>query len=107
MFELFRSGAAWQGWLILGIAWAVQVGLLILAVLGRQKWQWRLMFTVQSLSCISAFVFSAIYNHIRPGYLLDLSYLDDTLNTLLAGVLYCVTLLVSWVFWVNRKPRIA
>lgn len=103
MIELFRNGTEALGWIILGGAWAMQIGLLLIAVRGQKNWQWRLMFAFQILSCISAFVLSHCYNQTGPGYLLDFSHLDDTLNTLLAGILYCLTLIISWVFWVNRK----
>lgn len=37
MIELFRNGTEALGWIILGGAWAMQIGLLLIAVRGGRK----------------------------------------------------------------------
>lgn len=101
MIELFNNGTEAIGWIILGGAWAMQIGLLILAVLGLKKWQWRLMFAAQILLTCAAIVLNYCYNHQDTW--MSMRYLDDALNTLITAVLFCITLFVSWVFWMNRK----
>lgn len=100
MFELFANGAVITGWVVSASAWAIQIGLLVLAVLGQRKWQWRLMFTGEILVCAAAIGLCSYYNY-APGF----SYFDDSIYTLLISVLFCVTLFVSWIFWMNRKKN--
>lgn len=103
MVELFGNGTESLGWIVLGGAWVVQVGLLIMSVLGQKKWQWRLMFSVQVLLTSAALVLTYCYNHQDTW--MSMRYLDDALNTLLTAVLFRITLFVSWVFWMNRKVK--
>lgn len=103
MFELFVSSKVSIGWILFAAAMALQIGLLASSALSPQKWKWRSLFAAELLLSVGTVALCWCYNHTGSGWE-GMRYMDDAIYTCLISICFIITLFVSWVFWMNRKP---